>query len=321
MTKALIVGVSGQDGAYLAQLLLTKGYTVVGTSRDATTQKFDNLRRLGIAERVATHSMVLTDFRSVVQTLSSLEPDEIYNLSGQSSVGLSFQQPLETFESIAIGVINLMEAMRFLNLEAKFYNAGSSECFGDTGPAGADEHTPFQPRSPYATAKAAAFWCVANYREAYGLKACTGLLFNHESPLRPRRFVTQKIVSGAVSIARNNGSGSLYLGNLEVSRDWGWAPEYVDAMWRMLQQDQLQDFIIATGTASTLRKFCEAAFAAVGLKAEDHVRMSQEFERPSDIAFSLGNAKKAIETLKWSPRLRMPQVAEAMVKAEWDCKK
>jgi GDPmannose 4,6-dehydratase len=318
MTIALIVGVSGQDGAYLAQLLLSKGYTVVGTSRDATTQNFANLHRLGIAGEVQTHSMILTDFRSVVQALSALQPDEIYNLSGQSSVGLSFQQPLETLESIAVGVINLMEAMRFLNLPARLYNAGSSECFGETGPQGADETTPFQPRSPYATAKAAAFWGVANYREAYGLKACTGLLFNHESPLRPRRFVTQKIVSGAVSIARNGGHGSLDLGNLEISRDWGWAPEYVDAMWRMLQQENLQDFIIATGTSSTLREFCDAAFTAVGLRAEAHIRTSKEFERPSDIVFSLGNSTRATKCLNWSPRVRMPQVVEAMVKAEWD---
>lgn len=318
MKTALISGVSGQDGSYLARLLLDKGYKVIGTSRDATTQNFANLERLGIAGRVVTHSMALTDFRSVVQTLSTVKPDEIYNLSGQSSVGLSFQQPLETLESIAIGVINLMEAMRFLELPARFYNAGSSECFGDTGHSGADENTPFRPRSPYATAKATAFWGVANYREAYGLKACSGILFNHESPLRPQRFVTQKIVSAAVSIARNGGSGTLELGNLDISRDWGWAPEYVDAMWRMLQQEILHDFVIATGKSHTLRDFCNAAFQAVGLRAENHIRTSKAFERPSDIGFSLGRPTRAIEHLNWSPRLRMPQVAEAMVKAEWD---
>ncbi|SLN74451.1 GDP-mannose 4,6-dehydratase [Falsiruegeria litorea R37] len=314
---ALILGISGQDGAYLAQLLLEKGYIVVGTSRDATIQRFGNLERLGIADRIVTHSMVLTDFRSVVQTLSAVNPDEIYNLSGQSSVGLSFQQPLETLESIAVGVINLMEAIRFLQLPVRFYNAGSSECFGETSRDGAREDTSFKPRSPYATAKATAFWGVANYREAYGLQACTGILFNHESPLRPNRFVTQKIVAGAVAIARAGG-GELHLGTLTVSRDWGWAPEYVDAMWRMLQQETLQDYVIATGESYTLQAFCDAAFAAVGLRSEDHVRTSQKFERPSDIAYSLGNPRLAAERLDWRPSMRMPQVVEAMVRAEWD---
>nr|WP_306267883.1 GDP-mannose 4,6-dehydratase [Pararhizobium sp. IMCC3301] len=314
---ALICGVSGQDGAYLAKLLLSKGYSVVGTSRDATTQRFDNLVRLGIAGQFETLSMVQTDFRSVVQTLSSVKPDEIYNLSGQSSVGLSFQQPLETMESIAIGVINMLEAMRFLELPARFYNAGSSECFGDTNGQGADEKTPIHSKSPYATAKAAAFWSVSNYREAYGLKACTGILFNHESPLRPRRFVTQKIISSAVAIARAK-SGELELGNRDISRDWGWAPEYVDAMWRMLQQETVDDFVIATGESHTLREFCDLAFAAVNLKAQDHVHSSKAFERPSDISFSLGNPSKAARYLGWTPSYRLAQVVEAMIKAEWD---
>lgn len=314
---ALIVGISGQDGAYLARFLLDKGYTVIGASRDATIQRFGNLERLGIADRVSKHSMVLTDFRSVVQTLNAVQPDEIYNLSGQSSVGLSFEQPLETLESIAVGVINLLEAVRFLELPARIYNAGSSECFGETGQDGATENTPFRPRSPYATSKAAAFWGVANYREAYGLQACTGILFNHESPLRPRRFVTQKIVSGAVAIARAGG-GELNLGTLTVSRDWGWAPEYVDAMWRMLQQDTLQDIVIATGQSHTLQDFCDAAFTAVGLRAEDHVRTSQAFERPSDIIYSKGNPRLAAEVLDWTPKMGMPQVVEAMVRATWD---
>jgi GDPmannose 4,6-dehydratase len=214
--------------------------------------------------------------------------------------------------------VNLLEAIRFLNIPVRLYNAGSSECFGDTDTKGADELTPFRPRSPYATAKAAAFWAVANYREAYQLNACTGILFNHESPLRPRRFVTQKIVSGAVSIAKNGGHGTIDLGNIDISRDWGWAPEYVDAMWRMLQQDNQSDLIIATGVSSTLRDFCKAAFAAVNLKAENHVRISKAFRRPSDISFSLGNPSLAIDRLNWSPRLAMPQIAEEMVKYEWN---
>lgn len=190
--KALICGVSGQDGAYLAQLLLGKGYIVCGTSRDAQMSSFQNLVRLGIREQVKLESVALNDFRSVLQVLAKTQPDEVYNLAGQTSVGLSFEQPVETLESITIGTLNLLEAIRFTGASLKFYNASSSECFGDTGEIAADETTPFRPRSPYAVAKAAAFWEVSNYREAYGLFACSGILYNHESPLRPERFVTQK---------------------------------------------------------------------------------------------------------------------------------
>ena len=193
MKTALICGISGQDGAYLAQLLLCKGYTVCGTSRDAQMSSFRNLERLEIREQVKLMSMSLTDFRSVLQVLTKVQPDEVYNLAGQSSVGLSFDQPVETLESIATGTLNLLEAIRFIGAPVRFYNAGSGECFGETGEEGADENSPFRPRSPYAVAKAAAYWEVANYREAYGLFACSGILFNHESPLRPPRFVAQKL--------------------------------------------------------------------------------------------------------------------------------
>lgn len=202
MKTALICGISGQDGAYLARLLLDQGYRVVGTSRDAQTANFGNLDRLGIRARVAVASMVLTDFRSTLQTLAKIAPDELYNLAGQTSVGLSFEQPVETLESIATGTLNLLEAIRFLERPIRLYNAGSSECFGDTGGVAATEDTPFRPRSPYAVAKATAHWEVANYREAYGLFACSGILFNHESPLRPERFVTRKIIAAAGRIAR-----------------------------------------------------------------------------------------------------------------------
>ena len=204
MKKALICGISGQDGAYLAQLLLNQGYTVCGTSRDAQISPFQNLVYLGIKDQVKLESMSLTDFRSVLQVLTKIQPDEVYNLAGQTSVGLSFGQPVETLESIATGTLNLLEAIRFLGAPIKFYNAGSSECFGDTGNIAAEETTPFRPRSPYAVAKATAFWEVANYREAYGLFACSGVLFNHESPLRPERFVTQKIVATACRIVQGS---------------------------------------------------------------------------------------------------------------------
>ena len=221
--KALICGIGGQDGAYLAQLLLGKGYEVVGTSRDAMTASFDSLHRLGIFGQVETVSMAINDFRSVLHKLKTFVPDEVYNLAGQSSVGLSFEQPVETMESIAGGTLNLLEAIRFVDHPIRFYNAGSSECFGDTGAEPANELTPFRPRSPYGVAKASAHWMVHNYREAYGLFACTGILFNHESPLRPARFVTQKIVRTAARIAKGS-EEKLRLGTIAIQRDWGWAP-------------------------------------------------------------------------------------------------
>ena len=231
--KALIFGVSGQDGAYLAKLLLSKGYTVCGTSRDAQISSFRNLEYLEIRDRVQLESTALNDFRSVLQVLFKTRPDEVYNLAGQTSVGLSFEQPVETLESIAVGTLNILEAIRFIGEPIKFYNAASSEVFGDINGAAADESTAFSPRSPYAVAKATAFWEVANYREAYGLFACSGILFNHDSPLRPERFVTQKAISSACRIAAGK-QDKLYLGNIDIQRDWGWAEDYVVAMYLML---------------------------------------------------------------------------------------
>lgn len=311
---ALICGISGQDGAYLAQLLLQKGYRVVGTSRDAQVGSFRNLAMLGIRDRIEVASMALSDFRSVIQVLARFQPDEVYNLAGQSSVGLSFEQPVETLESISIGTLNLLEGIRFLNCGTRFYNAGSSECFGDTGETPANEQTPFRPRSPYAVAKSAAFWQVANYREAYGLFACSGILFNHESPLRPERFVTQKIVRAACRIA--NGSGErLTLGRLDIQRDWGWAPEYVEAMWKMLQQPEPEDFVIATGETNTLQDFVATAFAAVGLDWRRHVDTDQAFMRPTDLAVSRADPRRAAEKLGWEAQTNMHGVVGNMVSA------
>lgn len=263
--KALICGISGQDGAYLARLLLDKGYEVFGTSRDTQVGRFTNLSRLGILPHVRLESMATNDFRSVLNVLRRTDPQEVYNLAGQSSVGLSFEQPVETLESMALGTVNLLEAIRFLERPIRFYSAGSSECFGDTGGYAANERTAFHPRSPYAVAKSTAHWLVANYREAYGLHASTGILFNHESPLRPERFVTKKIVKAAVRIAAGDRT-NLTLGNIQIKRDWGWAPEYVDAMWRMLQQPTGSDFVIATGESNTLESFVEAAFRVCGTR-------------------------------------------------------
>jgi GDPmannose 4,6-dehydratase len=312
MKQALICGVSGQDGAYLAQLLLAKGYKVCGTSRDAQISSFHNLSRLGIRDRVQFASMSLTDFRSVLQVLTKIKPDEIYNLAGQSSVGLSFDQPVETLESIATGTLNLLEAVRFMSSPIKLYNASSGECFGDTGSTAADENSPFRPRSPYAVAKAAAFWEVANYREAYGLFACSGILFNHESPLRPTRFVTQKIIAAARRIAGGD-MEPLKLGNLAVQRDWGWAPEYVEAMYLMLQQEQPDDFVISTGQSHTLEDFVSKAFATVGLDWRSHVEIDRNLFRPTDLAGGLGNPSKAKAKLGWQAKYQMPDVVKMMI--------
>jgi len=313
--KALICGVSGQDGAYLARLLLDKGYAVYGTSRDAEMSVFTNLEALGIKEQVEVCSMILTDFRSVLQTISRIQPNEIYNLAGQSSVGLSFHQPVETLESITLGTLNLLEVIRFLQLPIRLYNAGSSECFGDTHGEAANETTPFHPRSPYAVAKAASHWEVANYREAYGLFACTGILFNHESPLRPQRFVTRKIVVAACKIASGL-QENLHLGNLQIMRDWGWAPEYVEAMWQMLQLDTPGDFVIATGEAHSLEDFCSLAFELVGLDWTEYVDVDETLLRPSEIMSGRGDSSRAQKYLGWKATYTMPQVVAAMVKNE-----
>lgn len=313
--KALICGVSGQDGTYLAELLLQKGYEVFGTSRDAQTVSLANHKKVGIAGRVRLESMATHDFRSVLQVLRKVEPDEVYNLSGQSSVGLSFDQPVETLDSILAGTLNLLEGIRFLGGSARFYNAGSSECFGDTRDAPATEESPFRPRSPYAVAKAAAYWLVANYREAYGLHASTGILFNHESSLRAERFVTRKIVATACRIA-NGSRERLLLGNIDIQRDWGWAPEYVDAMWRMLQMGQGGDYVIATGETRALEEFAASAFGAVGLDWREHTDVSPELLRPTDISIGRGDPGKANRLLQWRASLRMNEVVAALVAAE-----
>jgi GDPmannose 4,6-dehydratase len=312
--SALIFGISGQDGAYLAKLLIDQGYEVHGTSRDADGNSLANLRALGIDGKVRLHSATLADFRSVAQTVQNIRPAEIFNLAAQSSVGLSFQQPVETIDSIMHGTINILEAIRFLKLDTRFYNASSSECFGNTA-VPADETMPFQPRSPYAVGKAASFWAVANYREAYNLFACSGMLFNHESPLRPTRYVTQKIVRGAADIAEHK-TDMLTLGALDLARDWGWAPDYVDAMARMLQHDAPEDFVIATGVASKLEDFVDAAFRCFGLDWKTHVDSDKAFMRPSDISLSVGNPAKAKKLLGWSATVTMPDLVGRLVEAE-----
>jgi GDPmannose 4,6-dehydratase len=311
MKKALICGISGQDGAYLASLLLKNGYSVYGTSRDAATTNFDNLRKIGILNNVILISTALNDFRNVLHVVKNVQPDEIYNLSGQSSVGLSFEQPIETIESITLATLNILEAIRLLERRIKFYNAASSECFGDTFGKPANEQTAFRPRSPYAIAKAAAYWEVANYREAYGLFACSGILFNHESPFRHERFVTKKIILGAARIAAGH-QNKLVLGNLEIARDWGWAPEYVNAMWRMLQSSAPQDYVIATGKTYCLREFVELAFLEFDLEWSDFVEVDLLNARPTEIMVSRGDPSRAMKDLNWMPSYDMPRVVKEM---------
>jgi len=316
MKRALICGVSGQDGAYLAKLLIDKGYEVFGASRDAEMSRFENLARLGIRDQVKFRSMTLTDFRSVLQLLSEIEPDEIYNLAGQSSVGLSFAQPVETMESVALGALNLLEAVRFRKAPTRLYNAASGDCFGQTtADAPATEDSPLRPRSPYGVAKSAAFWEVANYREAYGLFACSGLLFNHESCLRPARFVTRKVVSAAVRIAAGSDE-RLKVGDTRVERDWGWAPEYVEAMWLMLQQENPRDYVIATGETHSLTEFVAAAFAAVGLDAADHVETDPALLRAADIMTSHADPSRAERELGWKAQTAMHALVGKLVSEE-----
>ncbi|RME81886.1 MAG: GDP-mannose 4,6-dehydratase, partial [Zetaproteobacteria bacterium] len=312
MKRALICGVSGQDGAYLARLLLQKGYEVWGTSRDAEAASFSNLKKLGILDQVRRLSMVMTDFRSVLQAVVQADPDEVYNLAGQSSVGLSFAQPVETLQSHALGTLNLLEVVRFLKKPIRIYNASSGECFGDTGDVPANERTPFRPRSPYGVAKAAAHWEVVNYREAYGLFACNGILFNHESPLRQRRFVTRKIANGVAAIVRGEAK-ELVLGDLSVQRDWGWAEEYVQAMWLMLQQDDPDDYVVATGETYSLQDFVAEAFRYVGLDWKDYVRTDPSLYRPSDIRTSRADPSYAMRKLGWRAKLKMHDVVRRLV--------
>lgn len=315
MKKVLICGVSGQDGAYLSKLLLEKGYEVYGGSRDATTNAFSNLSTLKIKDSVHPVSINITDFRSTLQTIIRIRPDEIYNLSGQSSVGLSFEQPVETFESIGIGTLNLLEAIRFGDQPVRLYNSGSSECFGELGNQPADEGTPFKPRSPYAIAKATAHWQVVNYREAYNIYACTGILFNHESPLRPTRFVTRKIISAACRIYKGSNE-KLHLGNINIQRDWGWAPDYVHAMWLMLQQDIPDDFVIATGITHSLQEYIQMVFSYLKLNWREHVISDPSLLRPTDLLIGRANPAKAYKILNWKATHSLETIVEKMIVAE-----
>ena len=312
--KALIAGATGQDGAYLAAHLLALGHEVVGSTRDAGSADTGRLRALGIDGRLKLVSMLPSDYRSVLRTLAQHRPDHIYFLAGQTSVGLSFDQPVEAIESIATGTLNVLEAIRFVNPEIRLFNAGSSECFGDTGTTHASEQTPFRPLSPYAVAKVTAQNLVTNYRIAYGLYACTGILFNHESPLRPERFVTQKIVRGAHAVAAGKAK-QLSLGNLDISRDWGWAPEYVTVMAKMLTPVSPTDLVIATGRSVSLSYFVERAFRNFKLDWREFVQVDDALRRPSDIHYGAGDPSLAAQVLGWRAQYDVDYVVDQMCEA------
>ena len=310
--RALIFGVSGQDGTYLSKFLIDKGYEVFGTSRDVENSSFENLKKINI--KIKTYSVAINDYMSVLNVIKSVNPNEIYNLACQSSVSLSFSQPKETIESISIGTLNILEAIRFLDNSIKFYSAGSSECYGNTkNPI--NETDSFSPRSPYGVAKASAFWQVSNYREAYNIFACTGILFNHESPLRKERFVTKKIIKTAYRISRGENI-KLELGNIKIKRDWGWAPEYVEALWLMLQQKEPNDFIIATGKTISLKDFVMLTFKFLNLNWKDHVILNDAYLRPTDILAGYANPLKANKILGWQAKYKVEDVIKMLIEEE-----
>ena len=310
--RALIFGITGQDGSYLSKLLLDKGYQVFGTSRNLRQSNLINLEKLGCNKLVKLFSVMPQEFRCVLDIFQKTQVDEIYFLAGQSSVGLSFEEPKKTIESNLISTLNILEAVRYLEKSPRIYFAGSSEIFGELNGQLANEKTNLNPKSPYALSKASAYWLVDNYRNIYDLFACTGIAFNHESSFRPKRFVTQKIISSAKRIA----SGSkelLELGRLDISRDWGWAPEFVEAMWLMLQQDKAEDFVLATGETNTLKTFVKESFNYFDLNWEDHVKLNKSFMRPLEILINCGDTTKAQERLGWKAKFKMKDVVRLMI--------
>lgn len=309
--KALICGVGGQDGAYLAKLLISKNYEVFGSSRDPQNRIFMNLKFLGIYNKIHIVAMDPENYSSVKNALELHRPDEIYFLSGQSSVALSFQRPLETLQSIEIGILNILEVCK-KNQKIRIFHASSSECFGNTYNQSASEETAFNPCSPYGEAKSKAFYAVKKFRDNYGLFACSGILFNHESPLRSTNYVTAKIISAAIRIAKGSNE-ILNLGRIDIVRDWGWAPDYVEAMWLMLQLNFPQDFVIATGRSFSLEDFLCCTFSSFELNWKDFVVQKNELMRPNDLICSKANPKKAEEYLGWKTDIFMPEIIHKMI--------
>lgn len=316
MTKsALITGVSGQDGAYLARLLLSKGYAVYGFQPRRSSDMLWRLRELGIESDVQFINGDLIDLSSILRALETSRADEVYNLGAQSFVGSSWDQPLLTGQVSGIGAANMLEAVRLARPDAHFYQASTSEMFGLIQKEMQDEQTPFYPRSPYGVAKLYGHWMTVNYRESFGLHASSGILFNHESPLRGIEFVTRKITDAVARIKLGRQS-ELRLGNLDAKRDWGYAGDYVEAMWRMLQQPTADDYVIATGQTTTVRRFCELAFGQVDLNYEDFVQVDPKFYRPAEVDVLLGNPGKANTALGWKASTSLESLVEMMVEAD-----
>ena len=313
MKTALITGITGQDGSYLAELLLERGYRVVGMQRRTSTETVGRISHL--LDRIELVQGDLLDQLSLIDLFQRFQPDEVYNLAAQSFVPTSWQQPVLTGEFTAIGVTRVLEALRLVKPDAKFYQASSSEMFGKVQEVPQDESTPFYPRSPYGISKLYGHWITINYRESYDLFACSGILFNHESPRRGLEFVTRKITHGVARIKLGH-TDELRLGNLDAQRDWGYAPDYVYAMWLMLQQDQPNDFVVATGRTHTVQRLCELAFDAAGLNWEDHVRVDERFLRPAEVDLLVGDASRARSQLGWEPSVTFEQMIEIMVDAD-----
>ena len=313
MRTALITGVTGQDGSYLADFLLEKGYRVAGMVRRSSTENFERIEHL--RDRIEIRQADLLDQLSLINLLRDVRPQEVYNLASQSFVPTSWEQPVLTGEFTALGVTRVLEAVRLVDREIRFYQASSSEMFGKVQEVPQTERTPFYPRSPYGVAKAYGHWITVNYRESYGLFACSGILFNHESPRRGKEFVTRKVTEGAARIKRGL-LEKLALGNLEARRDWGYAGDYVEAMWLMLQQPRPEDYVIATGETHSVRELCEIAFRRVGLAWQDHVVVDPKFVRPAEVDMLQGDASKAKRMLGWQPRTSFRQLVEKMVDAD-----
>ena len=313
MTTALITGITGQDGSYLAELLLSKGYEVVGMLRRSSSVNFERIDH--IEDDIVMAQGDLIDGASMVNVLRDHEPDELYNLAAQSFVQTSFGQPVLTGEITALGVTRLLDAVRIVRPDARFYQASSSEMFGKVVEVPQSEKTPFHPRSPYGVAKVYGHWITVNYRESYGTYAVSGMMFNHESPRRGIEFVTRKITDGVARIKHGKAS-ELRLGNLDAQRDWGFAGDYVDAMWRMLQREEAKDYVVATGETHTVREFCEIAFAAAGLDYEEHVVVDERFYRPAEVDQLIGDASLAREELGWAPSVSFEELVQMMVEAD-----
>jgi GDPmannose 4,6-dehydratase len=309
--RALIIGVSGQDGSWLTQLLLKKGYDVWGTSRNLEAQNFENLIRLKVVDQVKLLQWSVLDLESLKQIIDRVCPDEIYNLSGQSSVGMSFSNPAESHQSITLATHYLLEVVRTFHKEIRLFNASSSECFGNTF-LPATENSPLNPFSPYGVAKASAFLNVANYRKVYKMFCVSGILFNHESPLRPHHFVTQKIVQTANRIAQGSNE-KLELGNISIIRDWGWAPEYVDGMWRMLQQTEPNDYILASGQSHSLEYLVKETFSLLNLDWREHTMINNALTRPLEIMQSNGNSALAEKKLGWKTKVNIQELLRNMI--------